>query len=469
MKNIVICLPSDHYKKYFDNNAFLNLEKKYKVTYLLNKYKYKVSPPKNKKIIYYKTSKFSDVQYMSFIHLSMIKNKNKSKTFNYQFRRWYPNLYDFFQKSRQENWETKKYKNKLYFFLVTFLKYFYLPFLRRLKIKFLSLPFIYNFYKKKIIDRYPIDIELFKILQKINPSLIIYPSHCFEPETIKLVKISKKIGSKILFIIDNWDNLSSKTVFLEKPDAVTVWGKQSMKHAINVQNITKKNIFYLGSPKFDQYFLDRKKKFKNIFNFRYVLFIGVLQPFNEIEPLRAIDEEISLNKQLYKGLKLVYRPHPGREYLINKASKEKFKNIIFDPRMHKFIKTRDKKFLLPKKNYYESLISNSLFMVGGLSTVVLEALIFNKRYHFFSYPEKFNLTDPEKLYNNAAHYNEINKISYLSQCKNLKNLGKEFRELYKKKITKNYDIINELSYFYNHNDLNYRIKILEITNKILNN
>ena len=73
MKNIVICLPSDYYKKYFDNNAFLNLEKKYKVTYLLNKDKYKVSPPKNKKIIYYKTSKFSDVQYMSFIHLSMIK------------------------------------------------------------------------------------------------------------------------------------------------------------------------------------------------------------------------------------------------------------------------------------------------------------------------------------------------------------------------------------------------------------
>ncbi len=133
MKNIVICLPSDHYKKYFDNNAFLNLEKKYKVTYLLNKYKYKVSPPKNKKIIYYKTSKFSDVQYMSFIHLSMIKNKNKSKTFNYQFRRWYPNLYDFFQKSRQENWETKKYKNKLYFFFSYFFKVFLLTFFKKIK------------------------------------------------------------------------------------------------------------------------------------------------------------------------------------------------------------------------------------------------------------------------------------------------------------------------------------------------
>jgi hypothetical protein len=469
MKKIIICLPSDYYKKYFDSDAFLKLEQKYDVTYILNKDKYKSKPPNNKKIVFYKTSTFSDINYMRFIHLSMIKNRDKSKTFNYQFRRWYPNLYDYFQRSRQLNWETKKYKNSNYFILMTLIVYFSKLFPRRLKIKFLSMPLVYSFYKKNVIDKYPIDKELYKIINKINPELIMYPSHCFEPETIKLVRISKKIGSKILFIIDNWDNLSSKTVFLEKPDAVTVWGKQSMNHAIEIQGIKKKDIFYLGSPKFDQYFLNRKKKYKKIFNFKYVLFVGVLQPFNEIEPLRAIDKEISSNKKLYKGLKLIYRPHPGREYLIRKASKEKFKNVIFDPMMLAFIKKKDKKFLLPKKDYYEGLISNSSFLVGGLSTVVLEALIYNKRYHFFSYPEKFNLTDPKKLYSNAAHYNEINKISYLSQCKDINNLGNEFRALFKKKLNYKSDVINELSYFYNYQNLNYRDKIFQIAKKILKN
>ena len=75
------------------------------------------------------------------------------------------------------------------------------------------MPLVYTFYKKNVIDKYPIDKELYRVINKINPELIMYPSHCFEPETIKLVRISKKIGSKILFIIDNWDNLSSKTVF----------------------------------------------------------------------------------------------------------------------------------------------------------------------------------------------------------------------------------------------------------------
>lgn len=469
MQKIIICFPSDHYKKYFDFKAFIELEKKFDVTYLLNKEKYHSPPPESKKFIYYKTTHSSDVKYMRFIHLSMIKNRNKSKTFNYQFRRWYPNFYDFFQKSNQHNWETKKYKNSFIFFVVTFFQYFSRPFLIRLRIKFLSLPFIYNIYKRNIIDKYPIDNEIYKIVQKIQPDLIIYPSHCFEPETIKLVRISKKIDKKILFIIDNWDNLSSKTVFFEKPDAITVWGNQSKKHAEKIQDMKKKNIFFLGSPKFDNYFKLRKKKFKKIFKFRYVLFVGVLQPFNEIEPLKVIDKEISSNSALYKDLKLIYRPHPGREHLIEKASKINFKNVVFDPRMHKYIKTKDKKLLLPKKDYYESLISNSLFVVGGLSTVVLESLIFNKRYHFFSYPEKYNLTDPEKLFKNAAHYNEINKISYLSQCKDLKKLGLEFRNLFKKKPRGKSDVLNELLYFYDHRNLDYKNKILNITKKILQN
>ena len=223
MQKIIICFPSDHYKKYFDFKAFIELEKKFDVTYLLNKEKYHSPPPESKKFIYYKTTHSSDVKYMRFIHLSMIKNRNKSKTFNYQFRRWYPNFYDFFQKSNQHNWETKKYK-------------------------------------RNIIDKYPIDNEIYKIVQEIQPDLIIYPSHCFEPETIKLVRISKKIDKKILFIIDNWDNLSSKTVFFEKPDAITVWGNQSKKHAEKIQDMKKKNIFFLGSPKFDNYFKLRKKK-----------------------------------------------------------------------------------------------------------------------------------------------------------------------------------------------------------------
>jgi len=466
-KKIVICLTSNYYKKYFDFDAFNILEKKYDVTYLLNKKNFNLKIPQKKKFAHYKTTDYSDIKYMRFIHLSMIVNKNKSKTFQYQFRRWYPNFKDFFQQSMQNNFETKRYSNYFFFILFTIINYLRKPLFRRLRIKFLSFQLIFNFYKKNIIDKYPIDLNIYSVIKKINPDLILYPSHCFEPETIKLTKISKKIGSKIIFIIDNWDNLSSKTVFLENPDAITVWGKQSAIHANKIHKIKKKNIFLLGSPKFDYYFKIQKNKFKKIFNFDYVLFLGILQPYNEIAALKVIDVEISSNPELYRNLKLVYRPHPGREYLIHKAYREKFKNIIFDPRMKNYVISRNKKFLISCKNYYESLLSNSLFMVGGLTTVVLESIIFNKKYLFLAYPEKYNLTDPKKMYENYAHYNEISKISYLSKCCDINDLSKDFRNLFRNYYQNKKNVISELSYFYDISKTGYSQKLYNITKKVL--
>ena len=40
-KKICICLTSDYYLKYINYNAFEELEKKFKVTYLINKRKFK--------------------------------------------------------------------------------------------------------------------------------------------------------------------------------------------------------------------------------------------------------------------------------------------------------------------------------------------------------------------------------------------------------------------------------------------
>jgi hypothetical protein len=311
--------------------------------------------------------------------------------------------------------------------------------------------------------------ELLRLIKENNYDLVLYPSSAYEVQIFDTIESSSVGGAKSFFIIDNWDNLSSKTVFLENPDAITVWGKQSAIHANKIHKIKKKNIFLLGSPKFDYYFKIKNNKFKKIFNFDYVLFLGVLQPYNEIAALKVIDIEISSNPKLYKNLKIVYRPHPGREYLINKAYGEKFKNIIFDPRMKNYVISRNKNFLVSNKNYYESLISNSLFMVGGLTTVVLESVIFNKKYLFLAYPEKYNLTDPKKMYENYTHYNEISKISYLSKCCHINDLSKDFRNLFRNYYQNKKNVISELSYFYDISKLGYSQKLYNITKKVLTN
>ena len=66
-----------------------------------------------------------------------------------------------------------------------------------------------------------------------------------------------------------------------------------------------------------------------IINDPYVIFIGIIKPYNEIDALKKLDNEISKNRKIYKNLKVLYRPHPGREHLIRLASKIKFLGILY--------------------------------------------------------------------------------------------------------------------------------------------
>ena len=335
MKKIIICIPSSYYEKYLKFNAFQLLEKNYEVIYVINKDKFdNLSLFKNKKKFFYNSNKKDDVKYLKAIHLSMIFNKNRCKTLKYQFMQQYPDYFDYIKINRQKNFELNK-KNGLLALVTNTIKYFSRLFFRRLRIIFLSSKPVYPLFKKLIIDKFKLDNDLKKIFQKINPDITIYPSHCLEPESIKLVKISKFLKSKILFLVDNWDNISSKTIFIEKPDAISVWGDQTVKHANLIQKINKKKIFKLGSPKFDNYIQLKKKKLSRIINDPYVIFIGIIKPYNEIDALKKLDNEISKNRKIYKNLKVLYRPHPGREHLIRLASKSNLRNIIFDPNMSK--------------------------------------------------------------------------------------------------------------------------------------
>ena len=78
--------------------------------------------------------------------------------------------------------------------------------------------------------------------------------------------------------------------------------------------------------------------------------------------MRQLDEEISNNKSIYRNLKIVFRPHPSRPNIFLHSKKIKsFQNIIFDPNMKKFLKSKNKKYLNNDDLYFERLISNSLF------------------------------------------------------------------------------------------------------------
>ena len=54
------------------------------------------------------------------------------------------------------------------------------------------------------------------------------------------------IESKTFYIVDNWDNLTTKAAMLKKQITLGFWGEQSKKHAIKFHQYKSKNIFLLG-------------------------------------------------------------------------------------------------------------------------------------------------------------------------------------------------------------------------------
>ena len=302
MKKITICLPNEYYLKYLDYGAFNILKKKYKINFLINKDRLDKNKSSkryiNKKILTkqnyqeYSLSKKDSRKYLGIVFLGLARYQERSNAFRWKMRRTFPSLIDYF-KIKYTGYFLKYKKKPIFsFYIKMIIEYFNKPFLRWLKINFLSNRVIFFLYKKFIIDKYNSNDQLFNQLKKIKPDLIIYPSHCYEPETYKIVEMAEKINSKTLFLIDNWDNLSTKTVLFKKPNAITVWGDQTKEHAMKIHEIPEKNIFKIGNPKFDSYFSLRKKKLESNFKFSYILFLGVRVEYQELEALKILDNEI---------------------------------------------------------------------------------------------------------------------------------------------------------------------------------
>ena len=469
MKKILICLPSEYYNKYIQLNAFKDIIKNYEVSFLFNKNKWKTQHSKLKNKYFYSLDDKEHAYFIKILHLFLVVNKNLSKTFRYHFRRWYPNFQDFIKIEKTKQKDSFGKLTNL-FFLKNLVKYLYKPFLKRLIIIFFSKRIIFNLYENLILSKLNLNSDISRIVNKLKPDLIIYTTHCYEPETFMIPKIASSVKAKTFFLVDNWDNISCKTVFINKPDFLGVWGKQTKNHASKIQNIKKKDIFYTGSPKFDNYLLIRKKKLGNIFDHNYVLFFGVIELYNDIEVLKYLDEEINQNQSLYKNLKIIYRPHPARPNLFSHAKKiSSLKNVILDPYMEKYLKSKNKKYLESINLYFEKLLSNSLFNVGGIGTVTIESLMFKKKQILLCHNEKNNITDPKSLFENQLHFEKIDHVTALIKAKSIDSVVKNFRKLY---VNKSYLKVNkkldkEINYFYNISKNSYSKKIFSIVKNLL--
>lgn len=301
---------------------------------------------------------------------------------------------------------------------------------RKFFYKLASLPIVYNLVKFFIfwVTR---DKNLERILSEINSQIILLPSSGYDGLTFEIIRIAKKKKIPTCLLVDNWDNLTSKTVFTIRPDYLVVWGRQAVEAAVRVHNMERSRVFPLGTPRFMEYMNLENLNPASPYNFKYILFAGIAAPFDELSMLKKL-EEILDRKGL--DIKIVYRPHPWRKHrkCADTFFEYDFKHIVIDEQAKLYYK-RDEMdefndIYMPDLKYYPKLLANMKFMICPLSTMMIEGLLFGKKVFVPVYDDGIHFTNPKNLLARHEHFRGIDKFKNIYLVKTAEDLEKIFME-----------------------------------------
>lgn len=314
--------------------------------------------------------------------------------------------------------------------------------------RILALPLVNKIAKFIFLQRAQ-DKELFNLVRDINPDLIVLPSHAFEGMTFEMIRIARQLNIPSFMMVDNWDTLVWKTTFTFKPDHLGVWSKQQIDHAVEVRGMSRNRISILGAPRFMNY-LKPTQRFPSLYPFRYILYVGVFDEFNELGALKKIDEAIEKYKVPFK---VVFRPTATQfpRKCPDIFFEYDFKHIILDTNARTYYKkgttwdfSKDtfnpRQF--PDPNYNLSLLQNAEFVICPQSTMLLEATLLGKRVYLIAYNDGIHRFNPEWVFKHAGHLHGLDGLENVRMVRSEGDIEKIFLsgDKLKESVREHYDI-----------------------------
>lgn len=159
---------------------------------------------------------------------------------------------------------------------------------------------------RRILDS---NSNFLKTFQEVNPSASVIWSQSMEPASSSAVRFSRELNIPAILIADNWDNLFSKTVLVEKPDLIGCFGMQGVEFGSKLHGIPARKIVALGSARFEIY---RGKK-KVLSNTDTILYAGssmLSEDERVLKVLLKVKKQVENNRDFAANLIWKYRPHP---------------------------------------------------------------------------------------------------------------------------------------------------------------
>jgi hypothetical protein len=430
----------------------------------------------------FESSNFNKSTFTFFTLLLMYSNRKVNKGFYFYFK--VRNTTIYYPSLRLKNKASEWFSNRLCQLITVRVLEFIRPFIHPIRLLKFCLIVIIDFLRltNMIIKIYNFLLiknkELKSIIESVNPDLVLIPNGGLDHNAHEVLALSTKFKFKTMLLLDNWDNLCSKSKFPIEPDYLCVWGEQAKLHAKNFHQIESSRVFLAGTPRFDGYKnyknikVSLKEKYQEVLNFPYILFAGCWPAFDEIGVLEILNELIEKYKNLLpKNCKILYRPHPWGEsydkldYLISKN----LKNIAIDPQMSKKSRPDDyrrRTDFQPELDYYPFLLDKSEFVICPLATIILEASLMGKKVLVLAHDDGKSFLNPAFMYENSDYFDRLTDLRSVKLLDNLINLD----ELFIQMITSDMLVDRKaLSYYIVDDEVLYSERIENICNKLVLN
>lgn len=259
-------------------------------------------------------------------------------------------------------------------------------------------PLISGFLKSRVKP----NSDVREIVERGHWDLIMVPTSGADSGLFDFLTMGEERKIPTFAVVDNWDNLVSKTVFWRKPTFLGVWGPQARQQALEIHGFEAHQIMEIGNPRFELYF-----SFRNEIESRprqRLLFVGSAMPFDEIRALHHLEAAVSALH--ISGLEIIYRPHPWQQRRLTKSTfrQSEFQFTSLDEQIKQGIElgmqeTSTDLSFQPALDYYPRLFSEARVIIGPLTTMLLEAsiclrpvigLTYNDGFHFNTSLEYFS-------------------------------------------------------------------------------
>lgn len=276
------------------------------------------------------------------------------------------------------------------------------------------------------------DPTLRALLERAAPDLVLLPTNAYESVGMDLVRLTRGTAVRTLFLVDNWDNLSSKTVLWARPDHLAVWGEQSVEHAVEIQRMPAGAVSIVGTARFDAYYAARSTPPDSPYPFPYVLFVGAALANDELAVLRTLDELMAARPG-DDGLRIVYRPHPWQQPRAVDAEFEpaSFRHVVLDRQFAEEAPARsgEQRDFQPDLGWYPALLANARLVMGPLTTMLLEGSVCRRRVLALAHDDGIHFTTPSQAYRWYRHFEGVGTIEGFALCHDLAALPDLFLRL----------------------------------------